>query len=425
MKKYFFYFKNLAFTPTAKDTYLLFAGNIGSAVWGFLFILIIARALTIEEFGVFSAANNLATILISVMDLGVSAGAVSFISEALSRNKKKTADEYIKASIIVRTISVLTISILIILFAPFVSKTLIATNDTQVAILTALLCILVFPNSIFPPLFQAKREFMRSVILDNVNFVARLVAAYLLILLGIFKLQHAFWAFLPGFALTLILSIIYLKPDFLKTKPTKEQYKQLLKFSGWVGVNRVISGIAGRLDIQMLAWLSGAATTGLYSIPQRLAMFIPVLTASYSAVLAPRMSGQKDVESQKRFLVNAFLGIVPMILGMVIMIVIAEPFIVLLFGDKYRQATPVFQALVVSYIPFMLSVPPVTAIIYAIKKTFYIGIVSIVQLVAVFLLNLVFIPKYGSLGPTVTFTIVNTLVAIYAWAIVFRFYRKT
>src|SRR3989344_1240854 len=169
MKKYIKLFKNLAFTNTAKDTYILFIGNTASAFWGFLFILIVARALSVEDFGIFSAAVNLATILISVVDVGISAGAVNFISEHLSRHEDKKASEFMKASILVRVISVVLISLILITFAPFVANKLIATNDASIAMLTALLCVFIFPNGIFPPIFQARSEFVKSVIVDNAN----------------------------------------------------------------------------------------------------------------------------------------------------------------------------------------------------------------------------------------------------------------
>ena len=422
MKKYIKLFKNLAFTNTAKDTYILFIGNTASAFWGFLFILIVARALSVEDFGIFSAAVNLATILISVVDIGISSGAVNFISDALNKGEINKANEYMKASLVIRLFSITGLSLLLVIFSSTIAKFLLATSNSQITILTALLCIFIFPNGVFPHLFQARREFVRSVIVDNINFIFRLIVTYILILLGIFKLSFAFWSFAAGFVITLILSLAFLKTGFIKTKPKKNIYKDLLSFSGWIGVNRVLTGISGRLDVQMLAALSGAVMTGLYSIPQRLVMFIPVLATSYSAVLAPRMASFSEKALSKKYFVKSNLGIVPMIVGAIAMIFVAEPFIVLLFGEKYRTAAPILKLLIISYIPFIISIPSVTAIIYVMKKTAYIGVFSFFQLASVFTLNLIFIPQYGSIGPTITIGIVNTVMAVYSWVIVIRYY---
>ena len=95
------------------------------------------------------------------------------------------------------------------------------------------------------------------------------------------------------------LILIYLKTDFLRARPKKDEYKNLLKFSGWIAINRVISSVSGRLDIQMLAVMAGAFATGLYSIPSRLASFIVVLAGSFSSVLAPRLAGFGNKEVEK------------------------------------------------------------------------------------------------------------------------------
>ena len=196
----------------------------------------------------------------------------------------------------------------------------------------------------------------------------------------------------------------------------------VLKFSGWLGVNRFISGISGRLDIQMLAVLVGATSTGLYSIPARLASFVVVLVSSFSAVLAPRLAAFDDREKEKTYIAKAVLASLAVVVGVVFWIIIAKPFILILFGEKYLEAVPIFQALTASMIPFVLTIPSVTAIIYSMKKPIYIGVFSFFQIAAIFVLNLVFIPQYGVFGPTLTFAITNTILAIYTWAIVVNHY---
>ena len=89
---------------------------------------------------------------------------------------------------------------------------------------------------------------------------------------------------------------------------------------------------------------------------------------------------------------------------------------------NYIDSVPVFQALTLSMVPFILTAPSVAAIIYAMKKNVYIGAYSFFQLAAIFLLNYYFIPKYGAIGPTITYGITNSILAIYTWIIVIRYY---
>jgi O-antigen/teichoic acid export membrane protein len=413
---------SFGFSGTAKDTYVLFIGNSLSAFWGFLFTLIVARSFSLADFGIFSAALNLVNIFSSLSDVGISSGSVNFIAEHLAKGDKEKADEYVKASFLIRLLIVFAISVLVILFAPLVAAKLLASKSAVIAIWVAVIPIFWFPDMFFPYILQAKRKFLHSVVYDNSFYIARLLFAFIFYLAGMLTMSYAFWAFAAGFAINLILTLVYVRTDFIRSTPGKDEYKNLLKFSGWIGVNRIISSISGKLDIQMLAAMVGAVATGLYSIPSRLATFILVLAGSYSSVLATRLAGFGNRAKERAYIIKSTLAIVPIALGVVLWIIFAKPFILILFTAKYLPAVPVFQALAAAQIPFLFTVPSVSAIIYSMKKTVFIGAYSFFQIAAIFLLNFVLIPKYGPFGPTITFAVTNIILAIYTWVIVIKHY---
>lgn len=421
MRRYIDKAKTVLFSGTAKDTYVLFLGNVDSAFLGFLFTFFIARALNRADFGIFSAALNLVVILSSLSDIGITTGLVNFIAEADAEGDEKKSFEFQKAGLIVRVAIVLALSVLVIIFAPFISKSMLATTDPKVAIWASIISLLLFVPMYFPYVLQAKKKFLQSVVVDNTYYLFRLIGILGFIYFGTITLYSAFSTALIGFVVSLTASFIFLKFKFLFSKPSKEIYSKLLKFSGWIGVNRIISSISGRLDIQMLASISGATVTAMYSIPSRLASFIIILTSSFSAVLAPRLAGFQNKESERKYIVKASLALIPIILGTVLWVILAKPFMAIIFPN-YMDAVPVFQALTLSMIPFILTAPSVAAIIYSMKKNVYIGAYSFFQLAAVFLLNYYFIPRYGAIGPTLTYGITNTILAVYTWVIVIRYY---
>lgn len=422
MRKYIDWGKQMLFSATAKDTYILFAGSLFSSFWGFLFTLIIARAFTISEFGIFSAALNLVVILASLTDLGISSGAVNFVSSHLAKGEKDKADEYIKSSFVMRLVLTLLVSLAVVIFAPTVSEKLLATRDPMIAIWCAIIPLFLFPDMFFPTILRAKNKFLHSTVIDNVFYIARLIFAFAFYLVGGLTISRAFWAFGVGFAVEIALISYLFKFDFLKSRPQKSEYNNLVKFSGWLGVNSIISSISGRIDVQMVASMLGATATGVYSIPSRLTGFITVLTGSFSSVLAPRLAGFGNKEAEKKYILKSTLSIVPIIAGIIIWIIIARPFIVTLFGAKYLESVPVFQVLAASMIPSIFAIPSVTAIIYSMKKTIYIGIYSFFQTVLIIVLDLLLIPKFGLYGPAITAGITSTFLAIYTWWIVIRHY---
>jgi O-antigen/teichoic acid export membrane protein len=311
---------------------------------------------------------------------------------------------------------------LIVALAPFISKNLLATNDPAVSYWAAAISFGIFFPMFIPFVLQAQKRFVASIVVDNSLYLSRLIATLIFLALGSLTLGAALGSFVLGAAVSVFVGFGFIGIKFLFSKPKRDVYSDILRYSGWLGVNRIISSISGRLDIQMLAVLVGATATGLYSIPSRLASFIIVLTASFSSVLATRLAAFGDKEREKVYILKATLATVPIIAGIIFWIIIANPFITILFGDKYLPAVPVFQALTAAMIPFLLTAPSVTAITYAMKKTVYIGAYSFFQLAAIFALNFILIPKYGIYGPTITFGITNTILAIYTWAIVIRHY---
>ena len=422
MKQHIDRIRGWATSATAKDTYILFAGNVISAFFAFLFTLFVSRSLSVSEFGIFSAAANLIVIISSLSDLGISSGIVNFVAKHLAKGKRETSEKYIKAAFLLKFVITFILVVLIGVFAPFVSKFLLATGEIKIAYWVAGISIGIFLWGFFPNILQAQKRFLASVIVDLSLVIPRAILGFALLLMGVLTLDNALLTFFVSFVFVVIVGFKLVGVSFLKTRPEKKIYMDVLKFSGWLGVNRFISGISGRLDIQMLAVLVGATSTGLYSIPARLASFVVVLVSSFSAVLAPRLAAFDDREKEKTYIAKAVLASLAVVVGIVLWIIIAKPFILILFGEKYLGAVPIFQALTASMIPFVFTIPSVTAIIYSMKKPIYIGVFSFFQLAAIFVLNLVFIPKYGVFGPTLTFAITNSILAAYSWIIVIRHY---
>jgi O-antigen/teichoic acid export membrane protein len=273
-----------------------------------------------------------------------------------------------------------------------------------------------------PFIIQAKKKFLLSIVADNSLYFFRLAFMLFFMLVYGMTVNNSMFSYALGGILGSIAGIFLLGYGFLRSKPDIKIFKKLLHFSGWIGVNRIITSISGRLDIQMLVIMAGTSATGLYSIPARLAGFVTVLAGSFSGVLATRLAGFKDKDTEKEYLVKATYALLAITGLLFLWIIIAKPFILVLFGDKYLESVPIFQALIFSMIPFMLTVVPVTAIIYAMKKTKYIGLFSFFQIVAIFFLNLYLIPIYGPIGPTISLGLVNLILAIYTWAIVINYY---
>ncbi|KKU16935.1 MAG: Polysaccharide biosynthesis protein, partial [Candidatus Woesebacteria bacterium GW2011_GWC2_45_9] len=258
MKQHIDRIRGWATSATAKDTYILFAGNVISAFFAFLFTLFVSRSLSVSEFGIFSAAANLIVIISSLSDLGISSGIVNFVAKHLAKGKRETSEKYIKAAFLLKFVITFILVVLVGVFAPFVSKFLLATGEVNIAYWVAGISIGIFLWGFFPNILQAQKRFLASVIVDLSLVIPRAILGFALLLMGVLTLDNALLTFFVSFVFVVIVGFKLVGVSFLKTRPEKKIYMDVLKFSGWLGVNRFISGISGRLDIQMLAVLVGA-----------------------------------------------------------------------------------------------------------------------------------------------------------------------
>lgn len=414
----------LARSSTAKDTSVLFLGNVLTAFLGFLLLLVLARAITVEEMGVFSAFTNLMFILGALSDPGISSGIVKFVAETRARKEYVEEKQYISAAFKVQLLIFAVVATFITVFSKTVATSLLATSETA---LVYILAIGVFAQIIWlfaSSILKARRKFLSATIADSIVAALRLTIVLILSAMLILGLITAVSAYVFATIIGGIAGFIILKNTFINIPVERRHYTSLLQFSGWLGVNKISSVVAGKIDIQMIALLAGAVSTGIYSIPSRLVFFVTILVASLSSVIAPRLPAFDNKKREKAYLFKVLLFSLLIIAGLLVWYVIATPFILVLFGEKYIDSVPIFRLLIISIIPFVLTTPSVNAIIYSIKKPKFIGYFSIFQLIAVILLNIIFIPRFGAIGATYTLIITNTLLAIYTWAIVIRHYSK-
>src|SRR5437870_431184 len=79
MKKYITHARSLAFSKTARHTYVVFLGNGLSAVLAFVFTVSITRYLNLADFGYFSAVLSFILLITDISDLGISSSLSRFL----------------------------------------------------------------------------------------------------------------------------------------------------------------------------------------------------------------------------------------------------------------------------------------------------------------------------------------------------------
>ncbi len=216
MRRYFNKAFGLARSQTARDTYILFGGNVISAFLGFVYTLFVARALTVAEFGVLSAATNLFIIISNFSDLGISSGLVNFVSESLSHKDQKKADEYAKAALMFKLLISLPLILFVVFIAGFVAQKWLATDDVTISYWVAIISAVAVLWGVLPYILQAKREFLKAVAIDISLSLPKAAIPYGFLVLGLLNLQTSLLSFAVGAAIAGIVGFIFVGTGFLK-----------------------------------------------------------------------------------------------------------------------------------------------------------------------------------------------------------------
>ena len=211
---------NLLYSDTSKDTLILFLGNSFSAFFGFIFIYILTQKLTVAEFGIFSAAANLIIIISSFTDLGITTAMINFVSVKLGMKNDEGAQRYLKASFVIRFLSILIVSGIVLLIPKYVAINFLSTESISVSYWVAFISIGLTAWLTFPYAMMAYKKFWPSVFLDWSLGIPRIIYFLVLIMFLPSNLNTA----LLAYGLSTVLPIIYgfsvTGIKFLKSKTT-------------------------------------------------------------------------------------------------------------------------------------------------------------------------------------------------------------
>ncbi|OGG18080.1 hypothetical protein A3D78_01115 [Candidatus Gottesmanbacteria bacterium RIFCSPHIGHO2_02_FULL_39_14] len=415
--------KTLFFSPTARNTYTVFLGNVLSAFFSFLFTVILVRNLTFADFGYFSALLSLMILTSELSDIGIGQSLSSFLPPLEDRQEKLKS--FLKAAFATQIVISLLVSLLIIILSKKLSLILFhSPNFNNLVILTAVGIFCAILVNFINYSLSARYKFLTVSFLTAFGGLLRLILLLIILVITAITLDNSVLTQTLSLAILLLVTLLFINFDFLNYKSKVADVKKLLRFAYLLGIARMFTSIAYRLDVLMLVSIKNATEAGIYSTASRVISIYPLLSGSFLTVIAPKIAVITDLYELKKYLrkiIFATLGLISTILFMIMM---ARPFMIILFGEKTDPAVPVFRLLLLSMIFFVGSVPAVSVAIYYFKKPFILTVNSVIQLAIVVLGNLIFIPIYGRLGPAISLILAFGLTGVSTTLMIFYYWQK-
>src|SRR3989344_3523099 len=154
-------FKSIILSSTAKDSSILYLGNILSVAINFLITLLLTRSLTTSEFGIFVTGLIFLQLLVDLFELGINPALIN-----LASSSKEKSVSYIRASFLLKVIIGIVVSLILIIFASPISLVFFKNNSmAPIIIFSSLgftfLTFILWGQSVF----QSQKNFVYSALL--------------------------------------------------------------------------------------------------------------------------------------------------------------------------------------------------------------------------------------------------------------------
>lgn len=380
----------------------LFAGFLG-----YLVRLVLARNLTVEDFGLFNAVFSFLGLLGIFKSLGFDKALVKFIPEF----KHEGNNDHIKSSLVyVSVIQLITNSIIIILvylLSNYLSINFFHTDKARNVL--NWLAISFFIDSFVLTLKFAFQGFKKMVYFSSLD-VVRMILVLVISLIG-FKLHYGLFSPVIAYILTpLLLLLIFgwlliadVFPEFLKSKFIFDigLIKRVSKYSIFVTETSVAGLLLYYTDTLVLTYFKSLKDVGLYSVALPTAKIFLYFPRAIGGMLLP-LTSELWAKKEQKLLKDGMLLlykysiilIVPMVL---VMFSFTDLILTLFYGKNYIGASNPMK---------ILSIGMIFAVIYGININFFAGtgkpqITSKVTYIGALLnliMNLMLVPFIGMIG---------------------------
>ena len=393
----------------AKGAGIVFIGTAVGMLLAYISMLIVARFLGPEDYGLISLASAVTTIASTVVLVGMPEGIVRFVSFYKGRGEGgKIKGVIVSAIQIVLPLSILASSI-IFFFADSIS---LIFKEQELAPILRIFSIGIPFYGLYYIFNSAVGGFqeMKYVVLarDIFQNAFRLLILVSLLILG-YGIYGAAFAYTFAIIGAPFVAFFYLNKifPFWREKAVFIR-KELLSFSWPLMFAGMLGLVMGWIDTLMLGYFLTAKDVGIYRASLATARLLVVVPASFSSIFFPLITelyskGQIEELKGTNYAVTKwiFMIVFPLVL---LMILFSKQILYILYGSAYIAGKLSLCILSLGYLVISIF-DPTNQIIKTVGKTKLIMSNTGVGAVLNVILNFLLIPAYGINGAAIATTI--------------------
>lgn len=405
-------------TQTVKDGLLVGVGTFFTAFFGFLFTIIMARSLSPDQFGVFSALTSLVAILYSLGDLGVGPAIINF----LPRHKVLEL-KIISTSFWFQYVVGLVLALIFWSLANY-SHIIVPGSASGHFYLIGSLVFNYILIGWAQSVLTAKKSFLKISLSQIIDSLIKIVTIYILYKTS--GLSISLSLLMNAISVCLALFLVFWKDLFtIPLSFSKKVFTDLYHYSKWIAISRLFSVFYSKVDILLLNLLGTSFQAGIFAASSRITLLFAIIVSSLGSVINPRFARFRTKKDFLGYTKKVFLLISGLAFILLLTVVFADKIISFVFGDNFFESVRVFELLSLSMIPFLYSATFTAAILYTFQIPSFYALLTFLNLGITILVNLFFIPKIGYFAPVVGSLFGNTICLLLSFWKVKNLYRNS
>jgi PST family polysaccharide transporter len=318
---------------------------------GFAGMLVLARLLTPQVFGIFAVAQFLVVLFEGLSTLGLNA--------ALIRRREPATESELRAVFTAQLIFVLLAAAAIVIAAPWVARHYGLDAD-KLLVIRVMATALVFGlfKTVPTVLLQRRMRFDLLAVSQTVEYVAYLAAA-----IGLAYFEYGLWALV---AATLLRAAVgaALVASFAKWRPALgfdlPALRALLAFAVPIQLATIVSLINGAVVPVLVGSLFGVSAVGIVNLAKTMLETSILQPLTILGRVQLRVFGSlqgKQAALARTVSGSYFLACIFAFLPAVLLVVMAEPLIAGLLGKQWLNAVPVVRLLAIAYLSCAIMIP--------------------------------------------------------------------
>lgn len=396
-----------------KDVSLVFITNIISNALNFFGFLLIAKALTNDDYGRLATILAVVTGISDLSNLGMNAATIRFTAIFKSKNETGKINSLLSTVFTnISLISILLIGVFLIFSAPITELFLKDSTYERLIIISSFGILIALLYSFFSSVFQGLQDF-KSYFIYNV-------------LLSVLKISFvAGFFFFVGLNLTNVVIILVFIPVFsvISTFYFLRQYrispllynrsvqKETFAFGKWMLLWSIAAIMQSRVSTYLLASMMNVSEVSYYDIARKFSNIVMFGLGAFATVLNSKLSSItnkeiiKDLVRKSKFITFGFS------FALLAGAFLFPLFLKFLYGDKYDGAFIPMSIIMVSLISFVWTLP-FNSGLYSLGKSKVFFIQAVAGLIIESGISIILIPKFGAVGASVSFGITYALVLL-------------